>query len=77
MPRKKSVSDIYSQYRRILDENVRRSPDLSGETERARTDMALSAFKRYVGNIGKQKSMRRWDRDKKFSQRAYMGLAAG
>lgn len=78
MPRKKSVSDIYRQYTTIRDENVRRSNDLSDPVARSRTERALAAFTKYVHNMGKNKSMqKRWDREKKFSQRTYMGLANG
>lgn len=77
MARRKSVHQIYNQYRRILDENVRRSPSLSG-VERNRADRALAAFNTYVGNIGRRASMqKRWNRDKKFSRSTYMGLNAG
>lgn len=58
MARRKSVHQIYNQYRRILDENVRRSPSLSG-VERNRADRALAAFNTYVGNIGRRASMQK------------------
>ena len=78
MARKKSVNDIYNQYRRIIDSNVSRSPDLSDPTARSRADKALAAFNKYVGNIGKKKSMqKKWVGDKKFSQSTYMGLSNG
>ena len=78
MARKKTVSQLYAQYSRILDENIRRNPTLSGTAGR-RADRALNAFNSYVGNIGRSsRSMQKqWDRNKKFSRSTYMGLNAG
>lgn len=78
MARRKSVHQIYNQYRRILDENVRRNPSLSG-VEGSRADRALAAFNSYVGNIGRSSAsmQKRWNRDKQFSRSTYMGLNAG
>lgn len=78
--RTKSISDIYSQYRRILDENVRRSVGWEeGSTERRRADRALAAYNKYIENIGREKRRRGigWNADMQFSQRVYMGLSNG
>ena len=72
------MNDIYEQYRRILDENLRRNPFLSPGVEKDRVEKALGAFQRYAGNIGKMKSMQtKWYANKKFSRNTYMGLAEG
>lgn len=79
MPRKKSINDLTNQYFRIMDNSPANSP---------REQRAWGAFQRYTDNIFRTKSASNpsnWDtperlaarNSRQYSQRTYMGLAAG
>ena len=77
--RKKSVNQLYSQYRRILDENIRQDPTLTNPRQLNRADRALAAYTRYIKNVGRNSAVmqKKWDVNRPISQRTYMGLSNG